>query len=161
MSPEKSRTGRKSELKTAKLLELQRRLRESERRLNDAQRVAHVGYWERDFDAHRATLSEETCLIFGWSPVERSLDLSEGYERWLEVIHLEDRLKTKDAVDKALSGGPRYNIDYRVIRPDGAVRFVHSEAEVKLDESGKPCRMFGILQDITERWLAEQRLRAS
>ncbi len=161
MSPEKSRTGPKSESKTAKLLELQHRLRESERRLNDAQRVAHVGYWERDFDAHRATLSEETCRILGWSPVERSLDLREGYERWLEVIHPEDRLKTKDAVHKALSGGPRYNIDYRVIRPDGAVRFVHSEAEVILDESGKPCRMFGIMQDITERWLAEQRLRAS
>ena len=58
-----------------------------------------------------------------------------------------------------MSGGPRYDVEYRVIRSDGAVRVVHSEGDVTWDESGRPLRQFGILQDITELRHAEYELR--
>jgi signal transduction histidine kinase len=61
-------------------------------------------------------------------------------------------------VAEALRGGPRYDVEYRVVRPNGEVRLVHSQGDVIRDESGRPRRMFGTVQDITERKRAEQRL---
>ncbi len=61
---------------------------------------------------------------------------------------------------EALRGGPRYDVEYRVVRPNGEVRLVHSQGDVMWDESGRPRRMFGTVQDITERKQAEQRLVA-
>ena len=66
-----------------------------------------------------------------------------------------------EAVAEALRGGPRYDVDYRVVQPDGAVRIVHSQGDVTRDESGRPCRIFGTVQDITERKRAEEDLRES
>ena len=61
---------------------------------------------------------------------------------------------------QALRGGPRYDVEYRVVRPDGAVRVVHSQGDVTRDESGRPVRQFGVLQDITELRQTERRLCA-
>ena len=58
----------------------------------------------------------------------------------------------------ALSGGPRYDVEYRVVRPDGTVRVVHSQGDVTFDEEGRPVRQFGAMQDITERRQAEDEL---
>ena len=63
------------------------------------------------------------------------------------------------AVAEALRGGRRYDVEYRVVRPNGTVRLVQSQGDVMRDESGRPRRMFGTVQDITERKRAEQRLR--
>ena len=60
-----------------------------------------------------------------------------------------------------MAGGPRYDMEYRVIRPDGTVRVVHSQGEVTRDDSGRPLRQFGVIQDITELRQAEDELRAS
>jgi two-component system, sensor histidine kinase and response regulator len=58
-------------------------------------------------------------------------------------------------VSEALRGGPRYDMEYRVVRPGGEVRIVHSRGDVTKDDSGRPRRMFGTVQDITERKRAE------
>jgi PAS domain S-box-containing protein len=134
-------------------------LRESERKLAQAQRIAHVGSWERDLDAGTITLSEEACRIFGLSPQDVPLGLAAWHSRWLELIHPEDRRRAGEAAAAALRGGPPYNAEYRVVRPDGGVRFVHSEAVVERDETGRPRSMLGTMQDITERTLAEQEVR--
>jgi signal transduction histidine kinase len=63
-----------------------------------------------------------------------------------------------EAYERAIAGGPRYDVDYRVVRPGGEIRYVHSEADVTWDADGRPLRMFGVLQDITERKEAEERL---
>jgi len=131
-----------------------RDLRESERRLEEAQRIAHVGYWERDLVTNRYTWSDETYRIFGLPPQQRTLSFSEVQER----LHPADRERTVTAVAQALQGGPRYDLEYRIIRPGGDVRFIHSRSDVLRDESGQPYRVFGTLQDITERKRAEQRL---
>jgi PAS domain S-box-containing protein len=133
-------------------------LRESESRLLQAQRIAHFGWWERDFSTARVTLSDEVCRIFGVQPVE----LPQWHGRWLQLIHPEDRPRAAEAAAAALlPGGPRYDVEYRVVRPDGAERIVHSQGDVTWDESGRPLRQFGVLQDITELRQAEQELRAS
>jgi len=133
-----------------------RNLGESERKLEEAQRLTHVGYWERDADTNVITWSDETYRIFGLKPQERILHLSQ----LPELIHPEDKQIMIDAVSDALKGTRRYDVEYRVIRPNGEVRYVHSRGDVIRDESGQPRRMFGSVQDITERKQAEQRLMA-
>ncbi len=133
-------------------------LRESEAKLQKAQGIAHFGWWERDFTTNRVSLSDEVSQIFGLDPV----DLPEWHARWLSLIHPEDRPRAAEAAAAALlPGGPRYDVEYRVIRPDGAEGIVHSQGDVTWDESGRPLRQFGVLQDITELRQAEKELRAS
>jgi PAS domain S-box-containing protein len=134
-----------------------RALRESEGKLEEAQRIAHVGYWDRDLDAGRITWSAETRRIFGLPTQEHTLSLA----RVLELIHPDDRQVIAEAAAAGLGGGPRYDVEYRVVRPGGEVRFVHSQGDVVRDESGRPRRMFGTVQDVTEQRRAADRLRAS
>ena len=132
-------------------------LRKNEARLEEAQRIAHFGWWERDFSTNRVLLSDELCRIFGVQPAE----IPEWHQRWLKLIHPEDRPRVAEAAAAALRGGPRYDVEYRVVRPDGAERVVHSRGDVTWDDLGKPLRQFGVLQDITELRRAERELRAS
>ncbi len=133
-----------------------RSLGESERRLEEAQRISHVGYWERDLTTNRYTWSDETYRIFGLRPQERILSFGEVQE----LLHPADRQMRAAAVAEALQGGPRYDVEYRAVRPNGEVRFVRSQGVVVRDESGRPRRVFGTVQDITERKRAEHRLLA-
>jgi PAS domain S-box-containing protein len=134
-----------------------RSLRESERRLEAAQRLAHVGWWERDYGTRQVVLSKEASQMFGMGAV----DLPRWQDLWLSLIHPDDRQKALEASEAALRGGPRYDIEYRVVRPDGTVRVVHSQGDVIFDESGHPVRQFGAMQDITELRQAERELRES
>jgi PAS domain S-box-containing protein len=145
--------GRRLEDELTSLL-MFRTLGESERKLEEASRLAHVGYWERDPDTDLITWSDETYRIFGLRPQERILNLAQ----LPELVHPEDKQIVVQAVAEALRGGPRYDVEYRVVRPNGEVRLVHSQGDVIRDESGRPRRMFGTVQDITERKRAEQRL---
>jgi PAS domain S-box-containing protein len=134
-----------------------RNLRESEARLEEAQRIAHVGYWERFLETDRLTWSDETYRIFGLAPQESTIDFA-GLQ---QLIHPEDRQIMVRAAAETLRGGPRYDVEYRVVRPDGEERIVHSQGVVRRNESGLPPRMFGIIQDITERKRAEEEVRES
>ncbi len=140
-----------------------RNLRESERKLAEAERIAHVGWWDRDYEADSITLSDEGRRIFGLPSKEdlQDLDLNQWHDQWKKLIHPEDRPRTAQAAEEALRGGPRYDLEYRVVRPEGEVRFIRSEGDITWDESGQPQRMFGIMQDITELRQAEDELRAS
>ena len=129
---------------------------ESERKLEEAQSLAHVGHWERDTETDLITWSDETYRIFGLRPQERIFNLAQ----LPELVHPEDKQIVTKAVAEALRGGPRYDVEYRVVRPNGEVRLVHSQGDVMWNESGRPRRMFGTVQDITERKQAEQRLVA-
>jgi len=135
-------------------LSMFRRLWESERKLEAAQRIARLGWWERDYVTQRVSLSEEVQRIFGIAPV----DLPDWQDRWIDLIHPDDRPQAAAASAAALAGTARYDVEYRVIRPDGDVRIVHSQGDVTRDDSGRPLRQFGVLQDITERRRAEDEL---
>jgi PAS domain S-box-containing protein len=147
--------GRRLEDALTSLL-LFRTLGESERRLQEAQRISHVGYWERDLATNRYTWSDENYRIFGLRPQERILTFDEVQE----LLHPADREMRAAAVAEALRGGRRYDVEYRVVRPDGEVRFVRSEGDVVRDEAGRLLRVFGTVQDITERTRGEQRRMA-
>jgi PAS domain S-box-containing protein len=126
-------------------------LRESEAKLKQAQQLAQIGYWEHDLIADRITGSEEASRIFGLRPEENVL----SHARLQEMIHPDDRQIQQQALTEALQGNRLYDAEYRIVRPDGDIRFVHARDEIEYDEAGRPIRMFGEVQDITERKQAE------
>src|SRR6266566_7228948 len=132
-------------------------LAESKAKLEEAQRITHVGYWELDLETNRVTWSDETYRIHGLQPQERLMDLAAVREK----IHPEDWNIVFRALEEALSSGARYNVECRVFRPTGEVRIVHSQGDVKRDASGRPTLTFGTVQDITDRKRAEEALQQS
>jgi PAS domain S-box-containing protein len=130
-------------------------LRESESKLKEAQQLAHIGYWEHDLITDRIICSEETRRIFGVKPEEAVLNQA----KLLEMIHQNDRQKQRQALSEALKGNQLYDVEYRIAHPDGDIRFVHVRDEIEYNEAGRPIRMFGALQDITERKQAEEEIR--
>lgn len=136
-------------------LRMSRDLRESKARFEEAQRVAHVGYWIWNLETDRVTWSDETYRIFGLMPQE----LPMGLATIREMIHPEDRDFVFRTAEEAIRGGVRPDSEHRLIRPDGEVRVVHSLGDLKRDTSGKPYEMFGTVQDITDRKRAEDALQ--
>lgn len=118
-----------------------------EESLRKAQEIARLGSWDWDVVTGRLHWSDEVYRIFGIEPDA----FGASYEAFLRCVHPEDRPSVEEAVEAALEGRRPYSIDHRVIRPDGSERIVHEEAEVVRDQSGKPIRMIGTVQDITER----------
>ena len=137
-----------------------RALQESERKLAEAQRIAQLGYLERDLEAGRIFLSEETCRIFGIFGRAEGFELAGWEAMCKEMIHPEDRAETVRVVEDALRTIGRYDTEYRFVRPNGEIRFVSSRGYVTGDNTGRPRRMFGMLQDITGRKREERITRA-
>ena len=124
-------------------------------RLIDAERIGHLGHWERDLVTGAGFWSEENFRIYGLPP-DRS---SPPQERFLTCIHPEDRaalVRMRAAV--ILEGAP-YEIRYRAVRPDGSIRHVYSEAEVVRSPEGRALRLIGTTLDITALVEAEERLK--
>ena len=141
-------------------MEADEALRRSETMLANAARIAHFGGWQDEFGADgRITVmwSDATRRIAGISPGPASLT----WEEFRERIHPDDRAMQAMALDRARRGEAPYDLEYRVVRPDGEVRFVHSAGEFIGDGAGRPQRAFGVMQDITERKATENALRAS
>jgi PAS domain S-box-containing protein len=132
-------------------------LQESKAKLEEAQRITHVGYWEWNLLTDRVNWSDETYRIYGLRPQECPMDLATVRGK----IHPEDWESVSRALEEALSGGARYNAECRVFRPTGEVRIVHSQGDVKRDASGRPYQMFGTVQDITHRKRAQEALQQS
>ena len=132
-------------------------LRRSEENLELAERIAHVGYWERPFEGDTIRWSDEAYRVFGLAPQERPMNLAS----FLALVHPEDRDVVAEAIRATREEDRPYNIEYRIVRPDGTVRFVYSQGELFLDALGRPDRMFGTMLDITERRRVEGALRES
>ncbi len=143
--------------RTSELAAVNQELQESRRKLEEAQRIAHVGHWERDLETGLITWSDEIYRIFGLRPQERQLYFSEV----LDLIDAGDRVRVIHSIAEAERSLRYYALDYKIARADGGARFVHSEGEVLRDNLGRPFRAFGILQDITERKESENTLRQS
>src|ERR1700731_4894358 len=148
------------------LAELSRDLQESKARLEEAQRVAHVGHWEWDLETDVVVWSDETYRIFGLIPQERPMDLATVRA----MVHPEDREPLYRGVDEDLLAGVRPDAEFRIVRPNGEVRTVHSvtpkrwssmPGDAKRDASGRPYKLFGTVQDITDRKRVEEALKQS
>jgi len=131
-------------------------LRKSEMSLSEAQRIAYLGNWDWNIETNELQWSDEIYRIFGLTPQE----FGATYEAFLDAVHPDDREFVKKAVNEALYGMP-YNIEHRIVLPDGSIRTVHEQGEVTYGESGEPVRMVGIVHDITERKESEKALRDS
>src|SRR5262249_34011845 len=116
----------------------------------------HVGYCERDLATDHYAWSDETYRIYGLVPQERVLTLRDIQQ----LVHPADRQMMLSAVAKALESESRYDLEYRVVRPKSSeVRFVRRQGDVGRDARGRPRRVFGTVQDVTELRHAEEALR--
>jgi PAS domain S-box-containing protein len=129
-----------------------RELGRRERQLAEAQHVAQLGSWEWDVAADTVVWSDELHRIFG-VPSETAIT----YESYLERIHPEDRGLVDSTVRRALERMDGYELEHRIQRPDGAVRCIASKGQVETDAGGRPTRIFGVAQDVTEQKDAVQR----
>jgi PAS domain S-box-containing protein len=134
---------------------LSRDLQESKAWLEEAQRVAHLGYWVWDLQTNHLIWSDETYRIFGLSPQEGLIDL----DKVREMIHPDDRETVFRTAEESVRSGVRADCEHRLFRPNGEMCVVHSLADLKRDASGRPQKMFGTTQDITERKRAEEELQ--
>ncbi len=140
--------------RTIELEEAYESLVENEIRLNEAQKIAHLGNWDQDILTNKLYWSDEVYRIYGLDPLESGIT----YDSFLNYVHPDDRDYVNNAVKEALSGKP-YGIDFRIISADGQERIVHSLGEVIFDEKHTPVRARGIVQDITERKKAEEKIQ--
>lgn len=123
----------------------QEQLRERERQLFDAQALAHVGSWDRHVSESRLALSAELCRILG-----QPLGFSPTEDEFLALVHEHDRPAFLQALARATQGQPG-DYEYRIVRPDGEIRYVHELSNPRRDAGGAVTQMFAAVQDITER----------
>ena len=137
-------------------VESERRLRRSERLLAEAQRIGQLGSWEWDLGTGALWWSDETYRVFGLDPASIPLD----QDAYLERIIPEDRDRMREAVRRALEAGGSFSEEVRFRRADGAERILLARGTVERDPSGRPVRMAGTGQDVTElRQMQEERAR--
>jgi two-component system, cell cycle sensor histidine kinase and response regulator CckA len=126
--------------------------------LEQAQSVAHIGSWSAEVGGDRRLFwSAEAHRIFDVSPEAFGGTSAEFFSR----VHDDDRDAVRAAADAAIARGTRYDIEHRIVRPDGSIRWLHESADVARDERGRAVRMIGTVQDVTERRLLEDQLRQS
>ncbi|MBS1191890.1 MAG: response regulator [Rhodocyclaceae bacterium] len=143
-------------------------LRKSEESLKMAQAIAHLGHWEWDLDSGDIRWSDETYRILGYvSPA-----LAPTYDAFLQVVHPEDLARVDSEIRQSRESG-RFDLEYRIVLPDGTVRGVRGIGQVvSLGAQGQPkiiatiqditghgrMELLGVIQDITERQELERRL---
>lgn len=145
---------------TASFVDITQRLRSqqalelNQRRLKDAERLANLGHWEWDIETNDLYWSDQVYRIFGLTPQQ----FGASYPAFLQAVHPEDRELVQGKVAAALQENEPYDIEHRIIRPDGEVRIVREVGEVGYDAGGQPQRMLGAVQDITEAKRAAEQL---
>ena len=141
--------------------ETEKRMLESEASLAAAQRVAHLGSWQRDLidldDWTRNPLrwSDEMFRLLGYNVGEVEASRA-NFDR---AIHPEDRDRVRELMSAAIRESRPYSTDYRIVLPDGTERNLYSQADIVYNESTKrPLKIVGVVQDITDRKRSEQEL---
>jgi diguanylate cyclase (GGDEF)-like protein/PAS domain S-box-containing protein len=126
----------------------------AETSLAEAQRIAHVGSWELDLETTGANWTRELSRLFGFAPNEKPT-----YEALIERTHPDDRQSTIAAVQATLEDLSPFVVDHRILLPDGTVRWIRGRGRVELGADGRPRRLLGTAQDITEQKTAEDALQ--
>lgn len=129
-------------------------LRRSQENLARAHRVAALGSYDHDLTSGKAEWSDELYRLYGLTPGEGEA----GIEKALSFVHPDDREKFLAIRKQAEQGIKTSSLDFRIVRADGVERILHRQSDVTFDESGRPSRMFGTLQDVTEQKRAELQL---
>jgi len=132
-------------------------LRESEANMSLAANAANLGLWVWNVPGgDERWVTEKWRQLFGFADSEPVT-----FDRFLEVVHPGDSERVKQVVQHMLEHGGEYEIDYRITRPDGSIRWIASHGSVELEERGKPVLVRGVSRDVTKRKIAEEELRES
>ncbi len=129
-------------------------LRETQERMELAASAAKLGMWTWDIAHNEIWLTDKGRALFGFAPSEK-LD----FDRFRSALHPEDRELVRQAVDNSLQTGAEYEAEYRVLLPDGKVRWIAGRGRVDFNGNGQPARMRGASLDITKRKQAEEQFR--
>jgi PAS domain S-box-containing protein len=149
--------------RSAKLREEARRnlieeqLQVSQQRLTLAQSAAHLGGWERDLRTNALTISGEYGAQFGLTAGDPPLT----FEKWMARVHPDDRERIQALLEDTIERTHVWDAEFRVVWPDGSIRWLLGKGTVLLDDTGKPVRIAGVNIDITDRKRAEAALHAS
>ena len=123
--------------------------------LAESQAVAHIGSWEWDLCGQRLAWSDELCRIAG-----QPIGSSPTVEEFMAMVHPDDRGAVSSGVEAAREGIAS-DSEYRILRPDGEVRYTAGRRCARVDESGAVTHLFGTIQDVTEQRFADhERQRA-
>ena len=125
---------------------------QSEVRLKQAQSIAHFGGWELDLSTGKMLWSEEACRIYGVSPAKGVCT----YEVWLSLTHPEDVAHVANMVKEGAGTSGSIDFSHRIVRPDGSIRHICSQAQFEFDKEGKASWLYGVAHDITEIRQAEK-----
>ncbi len=131
-------------------------VRHSENQMAEAQKLAQIGSWHWDLQTNEQSWSAELYRIFGINPDELPPSVDEAL---LKFVHPADRDLFEQAVRDSLTSGQPCNVSCRIRRSDGEERIINARGTAILDADGKPIRMFGTAQDVTERRRTEDALR--
>ena len=133
-------------------------LQDSERRLSEAQHIAHLGSWEYDLETNDLIWSDETYRIFGMQAQE----FTPSYESFIDIVHPDDRAKVNEVYVESVRQGIPYEIEHRIIRrSDGNIRYVFEKCRHIKDEADNIIKSSGIVYDITDLKHAEEELKKS
>lgn len=132
-------------------------LRYSEEQLRLALEAAHMGTWDWNLETGEGTWSHNLELLYGLAP--NTFDGS--YENFLAIVHPNDYNRVHQNTQSALQKGGDGNLEFRIILPDGTIRWIESKYQVFSNSTGEPIRMSGVNLDITHRKEAEIKIQAS
>jgi PAS domain S-box-containing protein len=136
----------------------QAHLHDTQRTLETAQEMAEIGGWVSDLGPIETISWSKACArIFGVS-----LEAFDGrIETFLDLVHPDDRVRVAEHDSAATAGEGSYELEYRIVRPDGQVRWIYDRGDLVRDASGRPSRLVGVVQDITDRREADRALRTA
>ncbi len=120
--------------------------------LNEAQHTAGLGNWYRNIHTGKESWSDEQFRIFGYRPKA----IVPAKQTFLHAIHPDDRERVEEVVGLAQKSHDPFTVDFRILRPNGELRYVEAQGVVHYDKNGKPSSMAGTVLDITERKLLER-----
>ena len=133
---------------------VQEAIERSQSALEEAQRIAHIGSWDVDMVNDVLDWSDEIFRI--WEIDKTKFEAT--FAAFLETVHPEDRDKVAQAYNQAIVDKSLYQVEHRLLFPDGRVKYIHERGEPFFDDNGRPVRFIGTSLNITERKLAEAEL---
>jgi PAS domain S-box-containing protein len=140
-----------------KLRQVRETLARTQERSQLALRASGIGVWSRDLAANVIERDENSDHLFGLRPG----GVPSGREGFISMVHPDDRDRVKSQMAEAIERGTEVNMEFRVVWPDGTVKFLASKGNVYKPADGTPGRITGVSWDVTERREMEENLRAA